>query len=161
MIVVSDTTPLNYLVLIGEIGILPQLFTEIYAPPAVLAELRRDKTPPPVRAWSSTPPEWLRILAPTTRHPFTARLGAGEADALSLAKEKGIREVLIDERLGRSVAASEGLVPLPTLTILEFAAIRNLLQLDVALRKLQQTTFRAPPDTIAALLQRDAARKQQ
>ena len=36
MIVVADTGPLNYLVLIGEIEILPVLFGQVFIPLAVL-----------------------------------------------------------------------------------------------------------------------------
>jgi hypothetical protein len=32
MIVVSDTTPLNYLILIDSISVLPALFGRLYAP---------------------------------------------------------------------------------------------------------------------------------
>jgi predicted nucleic acid-binding protein len=38
MIVVSDTSPLNYLVLIGADQVLPSLFGEVLAPPEVLAQ---------------------------------------------------------------------------------------------------------------------------
>ena len=159
MIVVSDTSPLNYLVLIGAIDVLPGLFTRVYVPPSVISELTRTKTPDLVRNWFHSPPTWLQIVAPNVQYPFTAKLDAGEADALSLAIELQIREVLIDERLGRHVAAREGLIPLPTLTVLEFAATKGLLELPLALQKLQQTTFRAPADMFAALLARDIARK--
>jgi hypothetical protein len=36
MIVVADTTPLNYLILIGGENVLPQLFGLVHVPPAVL-----------------------------------------------------------------------------------------------------------------------------
>jgi hypothetical protein len=39
MIVVSDTSPLNYLVLIEAERFLPDLFGRVVIPPAVLAEL--------------------------------------------------------------------------------------------------------------------------
>jgi predicted nucleic acid-binding protein len=42
MIVVSDTTPLNYLFLIEVIPILPSLFGQVFAPPAVILELSQD-----------------------------------------------------------------------------------------------------------------------
>ncbi len=44
MIVVSDTSPLNYLVLIGAIDVLPKLFGEVYAPPAVIQEFQHPRT---------------------------------------------------------------------------------------------------------------------
>ena len=33
-LVVSDTTPLNYLILIGHIDVLPRLFGKLLVPPA-------------------------------------------------------------------------------------------------------------------------------
>jgi predicted nucleic acid-binding protein len=44
MIVVADASPLNYLVLIDQIGLLPVLYQQVLIPEAVLAELRRPRT---------------------------------------------------------------------------------------------------------------------
>ena len=38
MIAVSDTSPICYLILIGEIDILPKLYAQVLVPPAVIAE---------------------------------------------------------------------------------------------------------------------------
>ena len=38
-VVVSDATPLNYLVLINAVEVLPRLFSAVLIPPAVAAEL--------------------------------------------------------------------------------------------------------------------------
>ncbi len=51
MIVVADTTPVNYLVLIDAADLLPRLFGQVRIPPAVFAELQDPETPDPVRAW--------------------------------------------------------------------------------------------------------------
>ena len=40
MIVVSDTSPLNYLVLIEEVEVLPAVFGRVVVPPAVVEELQ-------------------------------------------------------------------------------------------------------------------------
>jgi hypothetical protein len=53
MIVVADTSPINYLVLIGQIEILPRLYTRITIPSAVLKELKHPVAPEPVRDWSA------------------------------------------------------------------------------------------------------------
>jgi predicted nucleic acid-binding protein len=45
MIVVSDTTPLNYLILIGAAHVLPELFGRVYAPTAVIKELSHARSP--------------------------------------------------------------------------------------------------------------------
>lgn len=52
MIVVADTSPLNYLVLIAEIELLPHLYERILIPEAVHRELQRLQTPSTVRTWA-------------------------------------------------------------------------------------------------------------
>jgi predicted nucleic acid-binding protein len=159
VIVVSDTTPLNYLVLIDAIDVLPGLFADVFVPPAVITELTHAKTPDVVREWVQSRPPWLKIVAPSSRLPSTVLLGDGEAEALSLAKELHIQDVLIDERRGRMIAQREGLTPLPTLAVLERAAASGFLDLPFALNKLQQTSIRVPSDRIDAALKRDAERR--
>jgi predicted nucleic acid-binding protein len=44
MIVVADTSPLNYLVLIDEIDLLPAIFGKVLLPQAVFLELQHPKT---------------------------------------------------------------------------------------------------------------------
>ena len=61
MIVVSDTTPLNYLILIASVDVLRVLFGRLYAPAAVIEELLHSKTPSVVRMWAGSPPEWLTV----------------------------------------------------------------------------------------------------
>ena len=51
MIVVADTSPLNYLVLIDAIGVLPELYQNIIIPNAVFDELQAEETPEKVRQW--------------------------------------------------------------------------------------------------------------
>ena len=45
MIVVADASPLNYLVLIDQIDLLPVLYQKVLIPEAVFAELRRPRAP--------------------------------------------------------------------------------------------------------------------
>jgi predicted nucleic acid-binding protein len=55
MIVVADASPLNYLVLIDQIGLLPILYQQVLIPEAVLAELRRPRAPKSVGLWIASP----------------------------------------------------------------------------------------------------------
>lgn len=48
MIVIADTSPINYLVRIGSVDLLPQLFGRVLVPPSVWGELRHPHTPEPV-----------------------------------------------------------------------------------------------------------------
>ena len=50
-VVIADTSPLNYLVLIGEAEILRVLYTVVLVPPEVLAELAGSGAPPQVSDW--------------------------------------------------------------------------------------------------------------
>jgi hypothetical protein len=61
MIVVADTSPLNYLVLLGHIEILEKIYAEVVVPQTVLDELQDGDAPAEVRAWFSTPPAWLQV----------------------------------------------------------------------------------------------------
>ena len=60
MDVVADTSPLNYLVLIEAVEILPQLYKRILAPEAVIAELRSRDAPLPVQQWTAVLPHGSR-----------------------------------------------------------------------------------------------------
>src|SRR5215469_13718543 len=53
--IIADTTPLNYLVLIKAVEILPKLYGGVLIPPAVKAELAHSNTPEQVRAWVAQP----------------------------------------------------------------------------------------------------------
>jgi predicted nucleic acid-binding protein len=112
MIVVSDTSPLNYLVLVDAIDVLPKLFGEVYAPAAVIKELRHPRTPEAVKRWVEAPPAWLRISEVNSDLPTPAGLDPGEAQAIALAIELHADAVLIDERMGRRIAKSQGLATL-------------------------------------------------
>ena len=62
MLVIADTSPLHYLVLIEHTAVLPSLFGRVVIPPVVAVELQRPRTPAPVRAWMASPPAWLEML---------------------------------------------------------------------------------------------------
>jgi predicted nucleic acid-binding protein len=159
MIVVSDTSPLNYLVLIGAIDVLPQLFRQVYVPPAVMQELGHPRTPEVVKRWAQAPPSWLHTSAPSGAIAIFEGLDPGEAEAIALAVELNSPAVLIDEKKGRQVAQTQGLVTIGTITVLELAAERELLELATAFGALQATTFQISQDLLDAALARDAARR--
>jgi predicted nucleic acid-binding protein len=60
-LVVGDTTPLRYLVEIGYADLLRQIFTTIWVPGGVPAELRNERTPTAIRAWAEHPPSWIKF----------------------------------------------------------------------------------------------------
>ncbi len=62
-LVVADTGPLNYLVLIEQIELLPALFEKVLVPQTVHDELRHDEAPEMVRRWMAEPPRWIEVVA--------------------------------------------------------------------------------------------------
>ena len=74
MIVIACIGPVNYLILIGEIEILPSLFQRIIVPASVCEELKRHALRTAVPTWIAQPPVWLK-----TRTGQIARSGFGPA----------------------------------------------------------------------------------
>ena len=50
-LVVADTSPLNYLILIEQVEILPALFEKVFVPQIVRDELQHSEAPESVRRW--------------------------------------------------------------------------------------------------------------
>jgi predicted nucleic acid-binding protein len=157
-VVVADTTPLNYLILIGQAGVLRELFGEVVIPDAVLSELRHPKAPAAVANWLLNPPDWLTVEN-VARVDQSIQLGQGEVEAISLAVERQISIVLMDERRGRLAAEARGLLAVGTLNILDLADERELLDGVVMLEALRQTTFRADTELLDRLEARMRSRK--
>jgi len=100
--VVADTSPLNYLVLIHQINLLPDLYGRVLIPESVLNELSAIETPQLVRNWATNLPEWIEVSPATPIDDAELRrLHAGERDVISLALTVHAEAVLMDERRGR------------------------------------------------------------
>ncbi len=61
MIVISDTSPINYLILIECVNVLPELYGRVMIPEGVFEELQRQSTPEVVREWIAAIPSWLEV----------------------------------------------------------------------------------------------------
>lgn len=157
MIVVTDTTPVNYLVLIDHVHLLRELYGRLVLPQAVYEEMRREAAPEKVRAWAAHLPEWAEVRAATSADP-ALKLGAGEREAIQLAEELGADLLLVDDRKARREARRRGLSVTGTLAVLAAAAERGLVDLPGAITALQQTTFRAPAELLAELFRRHGGR---
>ena len=159
MIVIADTTPLNYLVLIDQPHLLPQLYGRVLIPQAVYDELQQERTPAPVRAWVANRPAWLEVRqASVPLDSELEELDRGEREAIALALELQADLLILDDRDARVEASRRNLVVIGTLRVLEDAAQLGLVDLPRALLRLQQTTFRASPYLVRALLDRDVER---
>lgn len=154
MIVISDTSPLRYLISIGHVDVLPVLYGRILCPPEVLAECLHLQSPATLRAWMSKPPAWLVVAtsASTWTHSELARLDEGEAAAIRLAHDQAADLLLMDERKGRQIAQSLGFRVSGVLAVIADAARLQLLDFDQAVFKLtQETNFRVSLNVIEAI----------
>ena len=156
MLVVSDASPINFLVRAGYIGLLERLFQRVLIPPAVADELTRETTPESVRQFMCSPPPWLEIRSPAVV-AFIPRLHAGETAAISLALEVRASLVLIDEWAARRAAVERGLAVVGLLGVLDRAAAAGWISLPEAIARVP-ADFRIDPAVIEALLASDAAR---
>lgn len=153
MVIVADTSPINYLVLIDEIGLLPQLYTRVLIPPAVFDELTHPAAPSPVRDWTERHPSWLEVVSPKNTVAL-ARLDLGESQAIALASELGVSVVLIDELAGRQEARRRGLKVAGTLSVLDDADQAGLVKFDEAIARLRTTSFRVSQAVLAEIDQK-------
>jgi len=152
-LVIADTGPVNYLILIGQIDLLPRLFETIALPVAVQAELSDSLAPLSVQRWIAMPPAWLEIYE-TASLPKVSGLDEGETAAIALAEFLHADLLLIDEREGYRVAQQKGLHATGTLGLLDLAAERGLIDFADAISKLKKTTFRRPEALLKALLKK-------
>ncbi|QFS43371.1 DUF3368 domain-containing protein [Nostoc sphaeroides] len=162
MIIISNTSPINYLILIGQINLLPELFQEIIIPQAVYTELSDKLAPPPVQAWIATPPNWLKIQTvsqstdamSTTGYAYANLLDPGESEAILLAQELNADLLILDDVKARRIAKDRGLVITGILGILDQATTMKLINLPVTIQSLKNTSFWASDSLFQKLLEK-------
>ncbi|MGD2184293.1 DUF3368 domain-containing protein [Lusitaniella coriacea] len=153
MIIVSNTSPINYLILIGHINLLPELFQQIIIPQEVYNELSDGGTPPLVQTWITTPPNWLKIQqVARTSDAIVDLLDPGERAAILLAQELNADLLLLDDMKARLTAIDRGLAITGILGILDRAATLKLIDLPAAVQSLQSTSFWASDSLFQRLL---------
>jgi predicted nucleic acid-binding protein len=166
VIVVSDTSPLNYLALIGHewLLVLERLFGSVVIPPAVANELLAEGSPPVARALIQASPPWLSVRKPDERllesvKASTARLGAGELEAITLAMELKADLLLADERRATKEAREKHHLRVTgVLGVLQAAATQGLIDLPTVVDALAKTNYRMPKKIVARLVEQAARR---
>lgn len=159
--VVSDTSPISYLVLIGAEDVLSALYGQVIIPEAVHRELRHPQGPEAVREWISLSPPWL--VVEETRPDVEDRehnggldnLDPGERAAILLAEQEETSLLLIDERTGRSAARTRGLEVTGTIGVLGVAVRKGHIGAAQVVQDLRATSFRASSDLYRWLLKQE------
>jgi predicted nucleic acid-binding protein len=154
-LVIADTSPINYLLLIGHIEILPALFQKVILPGEVRDELSHPKAPPVVRNWIASAPAWVEIRQKPSgidHDRSLESLDIGEEAAIRLAIHLKAVLLLMDDEEGVIAARRKGLEVTGTLGVLSRAAQRNLLDLADAFDRLKRTNFRYPQEVMDQFL---------
>lgn len=127
MIVVSDTSPISNLAVIGHLELLRQLYGNVLIPQAVREELRAFE------AIGSTiaSADWIEQRAVKNRRfveSLRTQLHPGEAEAIALAVEEAAELLVIDDQRAREIAAEFGLTRIGLLGALLEAKTNGLLE---------------------------------
>jgi predicted nucleic acid-binding protein len=155
MKVVSDATPLIHLAAIGRLDLLKELFQEILIPEEVYEEVvlhGRDR-PGSVEVCEA---DWIsRCHVPNKAvlQALQTTLGAGEAACIALASSISADVVILDDKLARLHALSQGLKVTGTIGILLRCADREILSFESALQELLATGFRLSPQETKRIME--------
>jgi predicted nucleic acid-binding protein len=129
MTVVADASPLIALARIGRLALLHSVFGRLLLPEAVWREVVEAGMAKPGagEVWRAGWIERRSVrdagLVALLRH----NLGAGESEAIVLAREAGADLVLLDDRMGRAAATRLGLRVVGLVGVLVEARERGLL----------------------------------
>lgn len=152
--VISNTSPLLYLHQVERIGLLRDLYRDVYVPLAVEAELRKGAA-----LGCSTPTlsrlPWVHVqtLADRSLVPMIADLGPGESEAIALGLANPGCLLLLDDALGRKVAGKRRLAYTGTLGVLVRSKKEGLLpDLANVIEDLRRTTMYLSSELISAVL---------
>ncbi len=118
-IVVVNTTPILSLAMIRQLGLLRDLYTEVFIPPAVRAEIQAGGSDA-MGVRDIEEAFWVRTmeLKDPRRAELLSDLDRGEAEVIALSQEIGAHAVVIDEKLARAHARRLGLPLTGTLGVL-------------------------------------------
>ena len=143
MIVVADSSPLHYLILLDQVELLHRFYGDVLVPDPVAAELGAPASPSRVRGWIGDRPSWLQIVLVSAADlaSITDELDPGERAAIALALRVRADVLLIDDSAGRAEAARRSLRVTGTLAVLRTAAEEGLIDVREVLARLAQTTF--------------------
>jgi predicted nucleic acid-binding protein len=156
VIVVADSGPLHYLILIAQAELLERLYGRVIVPEPVRDELRAPGTPAAVSEWVTRAPAWVEVVSVAAEQvaTITGELDLGERAALALADAIHADLLLIDDAAGREEARRRNLRVTGTLGVLRAGAELGILDVPQALSRLAATSFYADETLIASIFAR-------
>jgi predicted nucleic acid-binding protein len=156
MIVVADTGPLHYLILLDHVELLHRFYGQVVVPDAVAIELSSPSAPSPVRDWMSRTPPWLSVVPVESDkvQAITDDLDLGERAAIALAATMHADLLLIDDAAGRAEARRRNLRVTGTLGVLRVAAELGLVDVPGLIIRIKSTSFYADDALLNAVFGR-------
>ena len=147
--IVSNATPLIYLAKVGKLDLLESLYEQVLIPEEVEKEVveegKRIGQKDAFLIEKKICDGWINVLKVNKLIEIPIKLEKGEIATLTLAKELGVKEVLIDESLARTASEIIGLIPRGTIFVLLEALKINKINFDEfieILNKLLREGFR-------------------
>lgn len=143
MIVVADSEPLHYPILLEHTELLRRFYGPVLVPEPVASELSVGGAPAIVREWIMAPPPWVEVC-PVPSHAvsmITDDLDLGERSAIALAETMHADLLLIGEAAGRAEAKRRHLRVTGTLGVLRAGAEQGLVNVPELLERLKATSF--------------------
>lgn len=144
-VVIADASCLIVLEKIGELNLLFKTFGQVIITPQVQSE------------FGLTLPEWVVVEPVQNEELFfdlLQQLDPGEASAIALALESAGSLLIIDEKRGRQVAKSYGLVTVGTLgVLLEAKRMAVIPSIRPLIDNMTAANFRIAPKLLDMVLQ--------
>ena len=125
MIVVSDASPLIALSSVDRLDLLHLLFDKVSIPVMVRDEVVGEKS-----KTTGELPSFIRVEPVAAEFPvrfLRMNLHAGESEAITLALERGIQGIILDDKHAREIATNLGLKVIGTLGVLILAKRKGFL----------------------------------
>ncbi|MBW1796053.1 MAG: DUF3368 domain-containing protein [Deltaproteobacteria bacterium] len=132
--VVSNVTPLIYLAKANQLGLLQAMVKQVFIPEAVYQEVviegKRLGEKDAYRVERAITQGWIMVQDVKVVYPVEISIHPGEVEVISLAKEKGIEAVLMDDAKARAASEIAGLRPIGTLWLILKAVKNQILNFD-------------------------------
>lgn len=129
VIAVADSGPLIGLARIGQIELLPLIFSEIIVPPEIWHEVTVKGRGLP-GAYEISQIQWITIQAPSPQlvQPLSILVDAGEAQAIALAQTTPNCIILLDDSRARKIAGRLNIKQIGTTGLLLCAKKKGLIE---------------------------------
>ncbi len=128
MIIVADSSPLISFAILNKLDLLLEIFDEILIPDAVFHEISSWHKPFSIELEKFSRLRIRHVQNTIAVSVISKDLDLGESEAIVLALENNISDILIDENKGRRIAKLNGLHPIGTIGVLIQAKRLGIIQ---------------------------------